>query len=67
MKKTAVAWLTELLMEGYTIDNKIIQQALEMEKEQSHEYAEFAIRCDRVDMKILNFEDYLKLETFKSE
>lgn len=67
MKKTAVAWLTELLMEGYTIDNKIIQQALEMEKEQSHEYAEFAIRCDRMDMKILNFEDYLKLETFKSE
>ena len=40
----------------------IILEAKEMEKKQSHEYAEFAIRCDRMDMKILNFEDYLKLE-----
>ena len=42
------------------------KQAKEMEKEQSHKYAEFAIRCDRKDMKILNFEDWIKLET-KSE
>jgi hypothetical protein len=31
---TAVEWLTELLMNGYTIDNKIITQAKAMEKEQ---------------------------------
>lgn len=42
-------------------------QRLAMEKDQSHKYAEFAIRCDRKDMKILNFEDWIKLETFKSE
>lgn len=45
----------------------LINRAKEMEKKQSHLYAEFAIRCDRKDMKILNFEDWIKLETFKSE
>ena len=38
-EKTAVEWLTELLMNGYTIDNKIITQAKQMEKEQiNHAY-----------------------------
>ena len=32
--KSAVEWLTDLLMNGYTIDNKVIQQAKEMEKQQ---------------------------------
>lgn len=83
MKQTAVEWLfTQFQRTGiypkYSIDNEeinlkqdlihtLIEQAKAMEKEQSHKYAEFAIRCDRMDMKILNFEDYLKLETFKSE
>ncbi|CAB4151749.1 hypothetical protein UFOVP600_31 [uncultured Caudovirales phage] len=43
----------------------IILEAKEMEKKQSHDYAEFAIRCDRMYMKILNFEDYLKLEKYE--
>lgn len=72
MEKTAVEWLYNKLSTCTSDEmvgniNNWFEQAKEMEKEQSHEYAEFAIRCDRVDMKILNFEDYLKLETFKSE
>jgi hypothetical protein len=38
-----------------------INQAKEMEKKKAHEYAEDAIRCYRLDMKILNFEDWIKL------
>lgn len=44
-----------------------LEQAKEIEKEQSHKYAEFSIRCDRMGMKILNFQDCIKLENFKSE
>jgi hypothetical protein len=36
-------------------------QALEMEKQQSQDYAKFAINCDRKEMPILNFIDYIKL------
>lgn len=39
-----------------------IKQAKEMEKQQSRDYAEFAIRCDRLEMKILNFDGYMNLE-----
>jgi len=79
--KTAVEWYCnemESLRVNAEINNmdaykfiirraEIFTQAKAMEKEQSHLYAEFAIRCDRKDMKILNFEDWIKLETFKSE
>lgn len=44
---------------------QIQEQAKEIEKEQSHKYAEFSIRCDRMSMKILNFQDWIKLENFK--
>jgi len=39
----------------------VIKKALEMEELQAHQYAEFAIRCDRKDMKILNFKEWIKL------
>lgn len=39
-----------------------MKRAKEMENEQSQKYAEFAIRCDRMDMRILNFDDYMKLD-----
>jgi hypothetical protein len=32
-----------------------------MEKQQSQNYAIFAIRCDRTEMRILDFNDYIKL------
>jgi hypothetical protein len=66
--KTAVEWLVDKLKIFATEEEmNIIDQAKEMEKEQAHEYAEFAIRCDRKDMKILNFDGYINLQTFKSE
>lgn len=34
---------------------------LEAEKDKAQRYAEFAIRCDRMGLKILNFEDWIKL------
>jgi hypothetical protein len=39
----------------------IFNAALELEKQQSQDYAKFAINCDRKEMRILNFEDYIKL------
>ena len=41
--------------------SKEINKAKEMEEQKAHEYAEFAIRCDRKGMKILNFNDWIKL------
>ena len=71
MKQTAVEWLVEELEQHYVkvdIKNTVVfQQAKEMEIKQAHEYSEFAIRCDRKDMKILEFDGYINLETFKSE
>jgi tRNA(Ser,Leu) C12 N-acetylase TAN1 len=68
---TTVGWFRDQLEfdESVSIDNieDLLEQAKEMEKQKAHEYAEFAIRCDRKGMKILNFEDWIKLETFKSE
>lgn len=68
-KQTAIEWLITTLndkidyipIEKWDMFREIIQQALEMEKKQSQSYAEFAIRCDRKNMKILIFEDYIKL------
>ena len=63
-KQTPVEWLTEKLRIefGFVFSNNIFEQAKEMEKEQSQNYAIFAIRCDRTEMRILEFNDYIKLE-----
>jgi hypothetical protein len=65
MEKTAVNWLIEQIFFSDQREKfeKYINQALEMEKEQAHEYAEFAIRCDRKEMKILNFDGFIKLKS----
>jgi hypothetical protein len=65
-KQSAVEWLEEKwnsydLSIGKSQFRLLLKQAIEMEKQQSHSYAEFAIRCDREEIKILNFEDYIKL------
>jgi hypothetical protein len=65
-KQSTVKWLEEKwnsydLSVGKSGFRLFLKQAIEMEKQQSHSYAEFAIRCDREEMKILNFEDYIKL------
>jgi hypothetical protein len=64
---TAVEWFNQQLVDKQIGKGDarswdiIFQQAKEMEKKKAHEYAEFAIRCDRLDMRILNFEDWIKL------
>lgn len=40
---------------------EFVEQAKEMEKEQSEKYAEFCVKCDRGGMKLLDFNDYIKL------
>jgi hypothetical protein len=63
---TAVEWLAEHLCNEMNFDYwKAVEKAKEMEIKQAHEYAEFAIRCDRKDMKILNFDGYINLENNK--
>lgn len=44
-----------------TTEKDVLKEALELEKQQSQDYAKFAINCDRKEMPILNFEDYIKL------
>lgn len=39
----------------------ILKKAKELESKQAQDYATFAIECDRRGMKILNFEDWIKL------
>lgn len=62
---TAVEWLvTEIAIKNNDINFDFwaaVEQAKEMEELQAHQYAEFAIRCDRKDMKILNFKEWIKL------
>ncbi len=75
-KQTAVLWVMEKLytlnalkelnvIDGYEYFHRlkeIEQKGLTMEIQQAQEYAEFAIRCDRMGMKILNFDGFIKLK-----
>jgi hypothetical protein len=67
---TAIEWLKEQFLKHELIfdpeiknfEQHLFNEALEMEKQQSQDYAKFAIYCDRKDLPILNFEDYIKLQ-----
>jgi len=66
IKQTAVEWLEGIFKRSCGsefIDGniEIFEQAREMENRQSKNYAEFSIHCDRQQMKILNFNDWIKL------
>jgi hypothetical protein len=66
-KQTAVEWFNDEIIIHLNFDQRlylkdILKQAKEMEKEQSQNYAIFAIRCDRTEIRILEFNDYIKLE-----
>jgi hypothetical protein len=44
----------------FYVDHKqLLLEALEMEKEQSQNYAEFCVRCDRENLPLLDFESYI--------
>jgi hypothetical protein len=62
---TAVEWLYDQLefddsISMETIHN-VFEQAKEMEKNQSHMYAEFAIKCEYMTGKVLNFDEFIKI------
>ena len=46
---------------AFAIAMDVLEDHKKTEKEQSHYYAKFAIQCDRKDIKILNFEDFINL------
>lgn len=60
---TAVEYLVSTIDEKYinAFISEIVEEAKEMENRQSKNYAVFAIHCDREKMKILNFNDFMKL------
>jgi hypothetical protein len=62
-KQTAVEYLIEVLRvnAGIRVSKQLQEEVLQMEKQQSQNYAIFAIRCDRTEMRILDFNDYIKL------
>jgi hypothetical protein len=63
-KQTAVEYLIDVLRlnAGIKVSKQLQEEVLQMEKQQSQNYAIFAIRCDRTEMRILEFNDYIKLE-----
>jgi len=66
MKQTAVEFLQQALSIHFTHEQEmqfigLFNQTKEMEKQQSQKYAEFAIHCDRNNLPILTFEDFIKL------
>jgi hypothetical protein len=67
MAQTAVEWLQEKYNSRQVYEESIFdeefEQAKAMEKEQSHNYADFCVRCDRDQMKLLDFNDYIKIYT----
>jgi len=62
-QQTAIDWFFDKLKnhEIQAEHFELYQQAKEMEKEQSHNYADFCVRCDRDQMKLLDFNDYMKI------
>jgi hypothetical protein len=59
-QQTAVEWLWEIAYNReLTVEDW--KQAKEMEKEQSHLYAAFCIKCIHEKMPIIKFEDWTKL------
>jgi hypothetical protein len=64
MKQTAVEFLMEKLFDPSTMVQEQIQwfeQAKEMEKAISQQYAEFAIECDRKELPVLEFDGWINL------
>ena len=61
-RETAVEWLEKICNDrGYILMSEYFEQAKEMEKKQSENYARFVIECDRQKLPILKFKDWVKL------
>ena len=73
MKQTAVEWLQEQLKDGVkynplekngysNAEQRLFEQAKEMEEQQSQLYATFCLRCINEKLPVIRFEDWIKLE-----
>ena len=61
---TAVEWLENEMQKTYAFnqnDFDMFKQAKELEEQQCQDYARFAIKCDRKDLPILDFNGYNNL------
>ena len=74
-QQTAVEWFIEQLQQtrdwqrvineanqSSTSVRNVIEQAKEMNKEQSQAYAAFCVACDRKELPLLEFDGWIKLE-----
>jgi undecaprenyl pyrophosphate synthase len=74
-QQTAVEWLVRQLQQtrdwqrvineanqSSTSVRNVIEQAKEMNKEQSQAYAAFCVACDRKELPLLEFDGWVKLE-----
>jgi undecaprenyl pyrophosphate synthase len=74
-QQTAVEWFIEQLQQtrdwqrvineanqSNTSVRNVIEQAKEMNKEQSQAYAAFCVACDRKELPLLEFDGWVKLE-----
>ena len=59
-KQTAVEWLVSQPKHHQLFSIETIEQAKEMEKQQSQQYAEFCVRCDRENLPLLDFESFIE-------
>jgi hypothetical protein len=64
-KQTAVEWLQVRYNRRQVYEESIydeeFEQAKAIQKEQIEKYAEFCVRCDREGLKLIHFNDYIKL------
>jgi hypothetical protein len=61
-KQTAVDFLMDKLFDpSMMVDEQVkwFEQAKEMQKKQSQQYAEFCVMCDRENLPLLDFESYI--------
>jgi hypothetical protein len=62
--QTALEWLIEQwpILESQ-IPTRILEQAKEIQRKQSQEYAEFCVHCDRNNLPLLDFEGFINLKS----
>ena len=62
-KQTAVDFLMDKLFDpSMMVDEQVkwFEQAKEIEKQQSQQYAEFCVRCDRENLPLLDFKSFIE-------
>jgi hypothetical protein len=66
-QQTAVEWLEQEMLKPNLSMKEILEQAKDMQKEQSQAYAEFCVKCDRNKLPLLEFDGWVKLQPSRKE